>query len=75
MLENTIHCVMSFQLGIPRVYFANSSGLDSMLLCHHNISKSSSHDLTLLPLTTIVKVSLTISTGEPGHDHKCEAVH
>ena len=45
-----------------------------MSLCHHNISKNPSHDLTLLPLTAVVKILLTISTGKPGRDHKCEAV-
>ena len=52
-------CVTIFELGIPPVLgdaavFANSSGLSSMPLSHHNSSKNLSHDLTLLPLTTIV---------------------
>ena len=36
-------------------FIANSSGLGSMSLCYHNISKDSHHHLTLLPLTAIVK--------------------
>ena len=43
-----------------------------MSLGHHNISKKASHDLTLLQLPTIVKISLTTSTSEPGHGDKCK---
>ena len=53
----------------------NSSGPGPMSLCRHNISKNPSNDLTFLPLKIIVKISLTRSTGEPRHDHRCEAVH
>ena len=66
---------MIFELEIPLIDATNSSGLDPVALCYHNISKNESHDLTMLPLTFIVKISLTISTGEPGHDHKCGVVH
>ena len=59
---------LKFPLGVS---FANSSGPDPVPLCHHNMSKNPSHDLTL----TTIMISLTINTGEPGHDHKCEALH
>ena len=48
--------------------FSSSSGQGPVWLCHYNISKNSSHDLTLLPLTGIVKISLRISTGDSEHD-------
>ena len=55
--------VTIFQFGIPKwCHFANSSGLGSMSLCHHNISKNPSYDLTLLSLPTIVRSSLIICT-------------
>ena len=45
-------------------------------MCYHNISKNPSHDLTLFSLITIVKMSLTVSTVEPGHAiNKSEALH
>ena len=37
--------------------------------------KNPSDDLTLLLPRTIVKISLTIGTGEPKHDNKCKAVY
>ena len=48
------HCVLIFQLGVALrryCHFAISSELGSMSLCHHNITKNPSHDLTLLPLS------------------------
>ena len=44
----------------------------AILPIHHNIPKNPSYDLTW---STIVKISLAVSTGEPRHDHTCEAVH
>ena len=44
-------------------HFANPWGLGPRSLYHHNISKNPSNGLTLLSLTTIVKISSTISTG------------
>ena len=53
-------------------HFANLSGLRSTSFCHHYISKNPSHDF---PLATIIKILLTINTGELGHDDKREAMH
>ena len=71
----TLHYTLAIIISLRRCcHFANSSELGPMSLYHQNISKNLSHDLTLLPLTTTVTISLTISTSKPGHDHKCETV-